>query len=712
MPERFRAADAAVERLIERLGKRLVVGLPLGLGKPVPLMNALYGRACRDPEISLTVCTALSLEMPQAGSELERRFLEPFAGRYFAGVPELDYTRDRRAGRLPANVKIMEFYFSPGSQLGNPAAQQDYISSNYTYAARDILDRGINVILQMVAVDEAGRVPRYSLSCNPDLTLDIVPVMRAAEREVAVVGEVNRQLPFMPNDAAVDADYFDLLVDDGEAGQPLFAVPNPAASLPAHAAGLLGSALIRDGGTLQVGIGDMGDAFAHALRLRRADNAEWATLLEALGGKRHMSLIARDGGLDALPSGLYGASEMFTNGLLKLYEAGVLTRRVYEHAGLQALLNAGDLRETIGAGDLAVLRRAEIVRNPLDEGSFDFLQRFGYLPPDAAFDPQVGVVLAGKRYLREADIPSSYVALVEGRKGQRLADGQVLHGAFYLGPEDFYQTLRDMPADERRAFNMTAVSKVNQLYGDEMLERQQRRYARFVNMCMKVTLSGAAASDTLAGGRVVSGVGGQYNFVAMAHALDAARSILLVRATRTNSDGSVESNIVFEYPQCTIPRHLRDIVVSEFGIAELRGKSDAECAAALIEIADSRFQQGLIEQAQKAGKLSKDYSLPPACRHNTPARIDAALQPFRDRGLLPHFPLGTGFTESEQTLALALPELGRLAGSWGGRWELLKRSLRAGSPDTEAQAALARMQLDKPRGWKERLYRRLLLAVL
>ena len=59
---------------------------------------------------------------------------------------------------------------------------------------------------------------------------------------------------------------------------------------------------------------------------------------------------------------------------------------------------------------------------------------------------------------------------------------------------------------------------------------------------MMVTLLGAAVSDALANGQVVSGVGGQYNFVAMAHALAGARSILCVRATRTHL-GRTTSNI-------------------------------------------------------------------------------------------------------------------------------------------------------------------------
>jgi acyl-CoA hydrolase len=112
-------------------------------------------------------------------------------------------------------------------------------------------------------------------------------------------------------------------------------------------------------------------------------------------------------------------------------------------------------------------------------------------------------------------------------------EGEYLHGAFYLGSPDFYQWLRTMTDEQRRAIGMKRVSEVNELYGgQETLERLQRRDARFFNTCMMATALGAAVSDALGDGRVVSGVGGQYNFVAMAHALPDARSILMLRASR------------------------------------------------------------------------------------------------------------------------------------------------------------------------------------
>lgn len=635
--QKFSDLETCVDAILRRAGKRLVVGAPLGLGKPPQLLNALYRRAQADPGIRLTICTALSLEIPRAKSELERRFLEPFAARYFAGVPEFDYARDRRAGRLPVNVEVLEFFFSPGSQLGHPYGQQHYVSSNYTHAARDTVERGVNVLFQMIAVDGPGAAPRYSLSSNPDLTLDIVPPMRARAGEGAVVvGQINRQLPFMPNDAEVPADFFNFIVDAPELDTPLFAVPNPPAPPVAHAVGLQASTLIRDGGTLQVGIGELGDSFAHALRLRHTDNAGWRRAIAALDSEtRFGGIIERDGGYASFETGLYAASEMFTNGLFKLYQAGVLKRRVYDDLELQSRLNRGE--------------------------------------PVA-----------------DAEIPAF-----------------VLHGAFFLGPADFYAGLRALAPEERALFNMTAVSNTNDLFGNEALQRLQRVHARFVNICMKVTLLGAATADTLEGGQVVSGVGGQYNFIAMAHELKDARAIQLLRSTRTGGDGVTTSNIVWEYGQCTIPRHLRDIVVTEYGSADLRGRTDAECCAALINIADSRFQSELLASAQRAGKLPREHVIPETFRNNTPETLARRLAPLRAAGLLPEFPLGTDFTPEEQLLVWALTALKTRSAGWKGKLGLLAGALTTGTPTPDMRGALERMALQAPHNFRERLLRRI-----
>lgn len=223
---------------------------------------------------------------------------------------------------------------------------------------------------------------------------------------------------------------------------------------------------------------------------------------------------------------------------------------------------------------------------------------------------------------------------------------------------------------------------------------------------MMATLFGAAVSDGLDDGRVVSGVGGQYNFVAQAFALPDARSVIALRATR-EKDGKTMSNIVFSYGHQTIPRHLRDIVVTEYGVADLRGKTDAEVVAAMLDVTDSRFQAALLARAKKAGKIAAGYEIPAERRNNRPERIAAALADARTQGLLPLFPFGSDFTEIEQAL---MPALGRL--SRASRGELLRLALSGGPADATAEACLARMALAQPATFTERIYRRLLLGAL
>ena len=96
-----------------------------------------------------------------------------------------------------------------------------------------------------------------------------------------------------------------------------------------------------------------------------------------------------------------------------------------------------------------------------------------------------------------------------GDHGRLAREGEYLHGAFYLGSPEFYDWLRNLPEAERSAIGMRRISEINQLYGgNEALERLQRRDARFFNSCMIASALGAAASDALEDGRVVSGVGG------------------------------------------------------------------------------------------------------------------------------------------------------------------------------------------------------------
>jgi hypothetical protein len=400
---------------------------------------------------------------------------------------------------------------------------------------------------------------------------------------------------------------------------------------------------------------------------------------------------------------------MFGDGLLHLYEAGILKRRVYDQAGLQALLDEGRLSESIGPETLGVLADAGVIRSPLGPEDVALLKRFGILRPDVDHDGAGLVLPDGTRVSADLSDREGQRQLAATGLGARLTGGVLTHAAFFLGSQAFYDALHRMPEPERRLFAMEAVSTVNELFSDLELERVQHRDARFLNICMKMTLLGAAVSDALEDGRVVSGVGGQYNFVAMAHALTQARSILMLKATHMDH-GRLESNLLWSYGHCTIPRHLRDMVVTEYGIADLRGKRDHEVVAALLNLADSRFQEGLLQDAKRAGKLPPDYAIPDAFRQNTPERLKAELSPLQAEGLFPDFPFGHAFTPEELGLGKALKGLQAKSATLRGKLAIARGLFIA--PRVEAIPYLVRMGLDRPQTFKQRLMARLVAAAL
>ncbi len=353
--------DAAVDHLLQTIEGPIRMGLPLGLGKPNRLVNALYQRLRTLPERQLTLYTALSLGRPAAGGDLQRRFLEPFAERVFADYPELDYLHALRRDELPANIRVEEFYLQPGSLLDSAPAQQHYISCNYSHVARDINAKGVNAVAQLVA-RHPERPGKLSLACNPDITLDLLPMLekrRAAGETIVAIGVVHDDLPYLPGDAEVEESVFDLLIDAPAESSRLFSTPNMPVNLQDHCIGLHASALVRDGGTLQIGIGSMGDALTAALLLRQRDNATYRALIDELGVRaRWAETVERDGGLEPFRRGLYGCSEMFVPGLLALAEAGVLSRRVYPDEARQRAAERGEAPEEGGCGCTAAFPRS------------------------------------------------------------------------------------------------------------------------------------------------------------------------------------------------------------------------------------------------------------------------------------------------------------------------------------------------------------------
>ena len=624
-PKTFSDHERAVDWLFDRIPGEIVMATPLGLGKPNELINSIYARACIEPKRQLRIFTALSLGIPDAKGFLQRRFLMPFIERQWgSSYPELTYLKDLEQGQLPRNVRVHEFYLQAGRSLDRPAVQRDYICVNYTHVPYAILDQDVNVIVQLIA-KHPTRPGLYSLSCNPDLTLDVVDYYRKMGRKIFIIGVVHPELPYCGSDAEVPTEFFSALVETNAGHHRIFALPRQPVDDADFMIGLYGSLLIEDGGTLQIGIGSLAEALVYCTILRHTRNEIYRAVVSRLLELRPLPEGHGAIHLEPFREGLYGTSEMVMDGFMHLHRAGILKRTVT-----------------------------------------DLGQRF------------------------------------------------FLHGAFFLGSSEFYGWMRErsLGDDGQAGVCMTRVSKVNDLYdADEIALRRQRVKARFFNTCMSATLLGGAASDTNEEGKVISGVGGQYNFVAMSHELPDSSSVLMLRSTR-RARGRLVSNFVWGHGQLTIPRHLRDIVISEYGIAWLKNKTDEQVIQCQLRIVDDSFSEGLRSLAQTNGKLSASWSMTPPGSKVSSNRSSFASEFFaewREHGHFATFPFGSDFTPVEERLVMALSKLRRA--TIMSLIRLTCRGMRT-PVDGKIAEALSRMSLTCARSAPERLWRWLLIGAL
>jgi acyl-CoA hydrolase len=622
-PKIFHRIVDAADWALREVGPTVSMATPLGLGKPNDLINEIYKRIKGDPQRELRIFTALSLHPPALGTGLQKRLLGPFRDRQWgADYPCLEYIKDLERGGLPRNIRVHEFYVQAGKSLHFAEVQRDYVSVNYTHAPYAIVEQDVNILVQLVAKNP--RKPGlYSLSCNPDLTFDVVDIYKKLGKKMLVVGVVHPDLPYCGADAEVAETFFDAIVDSPEVKHKLFALPRQPIADADYVIGLQASLLIEDGGTLQIGIGSLSEAVVYCTLLRHQSPEIYRELTAKLLTARPFAGSVGKFHQGSFTEGLYGTSEMVMDGFMHLHRGGVLKREVF------------DIERSV------------------------------------------------RRYL---------------------------HGAFFLGSNEFYEWVRERDSNGDTGFCMTRVSKVNDLYDEnELAVRRQRVKARFFNSCMSVTLLGGVASDTLEDGQVVSGVGGQYNFVAMSHELPDSHSVLMLRSTRPEGS-TLRSNFLWSRSHLTIPRHLRDVVISEYGVAFLKNKTDESVIQAQLCITDSRFQVELREQAVQARKLSPEWKLPRWALNNHAQWPGELLTEGKRQGLFPEFPFGSDFTPVEEQLVGALTRLKRASHSkiaiaqmfWAG-------ATRDAGPFREA---LERMGLVRPQGLRERAERALLLGAL
>jgi len=118
---------------------------------------------------------------------------------------------------------------------------------------------------------------------------------------------------------------------------------------------------------------------------------------------------------------------------------------------------------------------------------------------------------------------------------------------------------------------------ITESHAAELLARQPRLVA--VNTALQVGLDGSVGVERT-NGKLVAGIGGHADFCGAAARATDGLSIVAVRATHKDASTILPAVETVSTPRCDV-----DIVVTEYGVADLRGADDAERAARLVEIA-------------------------------------------------------------------------------------------------------------------------------
>jgi 4-hydroxybutyrate CoA-transferase len=180
--------------------------------------------------------------------------------------------------------------------------------------------------------------------------------------------------------------------------------------------------------------------------------------------------------------------------------------------------------------------------------------------------------------------------VVTGR-AKEINPGKIV-ATFMLGSERMYRWVDDNPMVEMRPVEYTNDTAVI------------RRFTKMVaiNSAIEIDLTGQVCADSI-GHRMYSGVGGQMDFIRGAALADDGRAIIALPSTAV---GSTVSRIVPFLRQgagvVTTRAHV-ETIVTEWGVAEMHGRSVPQRARQLIDIADPRFREELTREAKRASYI-------------------------------------------------------------------------------------------------------------
>ena len=173
--------------------------------------------------------------------------------------------------------------------------------------------------------------------------------------------------------------------------------------------------------------------------------------------------------------------------------------------------------------------------------------------------------------------------------------------SFVMGSRALYEWAHENPQLEMRGSDFTNDPRV--------IARNEAMVS--VNSALAVDLTGQVAADTLLG-KFFSGIGGQVDFVRGAAGSRGGKSIIALRSTAKQGTVSRIRAVFEEGAGVVTSRGDVRYVVTEYGVADLWGKSVRERALALTEIAHPDFRAELLAEAKRRHYVFADQAVPGA----------------------------------------------------------------------------------------------------
>ena len=196
------------EAIVDRVSRDFRMAVPIGIGKPILLIDALIRLAEADRRVKLSIFTGLTLTRPRSRTHWSSALWRRCSTACFPLIPS-HYVAALEQDGVPANIAVTEFFLQAGAWLASGAARRSHAGPRLTRSrtSRAYSRKRLCAARSQKPADDA----RLSLSADTDVTLDMLPYIGRAAVSASRCrrGRLHSDLPYMPGEAEIGRDQFE-----------------------------------------------------------------------------------------------------------------------------------------------------------------------------------------------------------------------------------------------------------------------------------------------------------------------------------------------------------------------------------------------------------------------------------------------------------------------------------------------------------------------